>query len=105
MGYKDFLWSVVDKQTADGAQVIDLSDNRWRNNHQIRLEPSATPSAGTLSVQIKSPGASKYQPIGTIDMTDPDEWVMQFTGYAEAIRLIPAGFDAAKTYSVYGYAL
>ncbi len=101
-----FLGSVENKSQADGAQVISLgADDKYRE-HQIQLAVSAAPSAGELDVAVKTPGATDFATIGdigdhTIDMTDSTGYIMQFKGYASAIRVTPSGFDADKTYSVY----
>lgn len=95
-----FSGSVTDKAQADGAQSISLgADDRFRQ-HQIQVEVSATPSAGSLAVAVKTPGASAFQEIGAIDLTATLK-PMQFSGLAAEIQLTPSGFDADKTYSVY----
>lgn len=97
-----FTGSATDKTQADGAQTISLNESDLFREHQIQIVPSATPSAGTLQVAVKTPGASAFADIGTaIDMTDATKYVMQFTGFASQIRFTPALFDADKTYSVY----
>ncbi|MBW2342510.1 MAG: hypothetical protein JRF53_00595 [Deltaproteobacteria bacterium] len=101
-----FVGNVEGKSQADGAQTISLgTDDRFRE-HQIQLEVSATPSAGSLDVSIKTPGATDFASLGnigdhTIDMTDSTQYILQFKGYATAIKVTPTGFDADKTYSVY----
>lgn len=96
-----FTGSVVDKAQADGAQVISLgADDKYRE-HQIQLEVSAVPDAGSLDVAIKTPGATAFKTIETIDMTDINDHLKQFKYYASQIQFTPTGFDAAKTYSVY----
>jgi len=97
-----FADSVTDKSQADGAQTITLEGADRFRKHQIQIVPSATPSAGTLAVAIKTPGASAFVTLpDSIDMTDTDQHVMQFDGWAAEIRFTPSSFDAAKTYSVY----
>lgn len=103
MGYQDYTYSVTDKATADGAQVVTFVNERAFKNHQIKVSVSAEPTAGTLAVQIKSPGADGFDLIGTIDLTATTERIMQFAGNAEAIRFVPLLLDTGKTFSVYGY--
>ena len=85
---------------ADGAQEFDLSGWEESYHHQIQITVSATPTAGTLTVAAKTPGCDEYADIGTIDMTGSD-LILIFDCFAEAIRITPASFDAAKTYGAY----
>ena len=93
--------SVQNKTQADGAQTVTLEEADRFREHQVQLEVSATPSAGSLTVAVRTPGASGFTDIGTIDMTDTDDYLQQFTGLAGAVRFTPSGFDADKTYSVF----
>jgi len=102
MSLRDDRQSVVDKTQADGSQVITPADRSARF-HQLQLEVSGPPSAGTLAVGLKTPGANKYVEVGTIDMTDGEDYLQIFEGFAESIRLAPAGFDAGLTWSAYVY--
>ena len=87
---------------ADGAQEVTLGVYDSSLSHQMQVSTSATPAAGTLTVAIKTPGASAYANLTqTIDLTDlASQAVFQFTGFTEAIQFTPAGFDADKTYTV-----
>lgn len=96
-----FGGSIRDATQASGAQTLALEESDKFRLHQIQVEVSEAPSAGELDVSIKTPGASGFQSIGTIDLTDPAEYVQQFRGYASEIRVTPSGFDAGKTYSVF----
>lgn len=92
--------TVLNATQADGAQTIDLGTFDAAMLHQIHVEVSATPAAGTLTVSILTPGANNFVNVSnTIDLTDIK--IMQFTGYADRIRFTPASFDADKSYSVY----
>ena len=96
-----FVGSVQDKTQADGAQTISLDAGDRFREHQIQMIPSATPSAGTLTVAIKTPGAPAFNDVGTIDMTDATKYVMKFRGFASQIRFTPASFDGDKTFSIF----
>jgi hypothetical protein len=87
---------------ADGAQEITLGVNDSAMLHQMQVSTSATPAAGTLTVAIKTPGASAYANLTwTIDLTDlASQAIFQFTGFAEGIQFTPTGFDGDKTYTV-----
>lgn len=102
-GYKDYLYSIRDKAQADGAFEVDVSGYRRYENHQVKLAVSDEPAAGTLKIQVKSPGASGFDLIASVDMTDPAQRIQRFTVNAVSIRFNTVGFDPDKTYSVFGY--
>lgn len=93
---------ILTKTQADGAQAVTLGTFDAAMLHQIQVKTSATPTAGILTVAIKTPGADDYAALTwTIDLTAlATQSVFQFVGFAEAIRVTPSGFDADKTYSV-----
>jgi hypothetical protein len=95
--------SILTKTQADGAQTADLYVFDCAKLHQIQVVVSSTPAAGTLTVGVKTPGASTYAALPwTIDLTDlANNSLFQFTGFATSIQVTPTGFDADKTYSVY----
>jgi hypothetical protein len=86
------------KSQAGGAQIIDLSGYERARIHQVQIDVSATPAAGTMDVSIQTPGASGYVSLGDIDLVSGPLAVM-FDGYCDSIRLTPSSFDAAKTYN------
>ena len=91
----------VDLTQAGGAQTFDLTGFEGSYHHQLQISPSATPSAGTITVSILTPGASDYIVLdGTIDMTGSD-LITTFDCFAESVRITPAGFDADKTYDAF----
>jgi hypothetical protein len=51
-----------------------------------------------MDVSIRTPGASGYVSLGTIDLVD-GPLAASFDGYADSIRLTPSGFDGDKTYN------
>jgi len=86
------------KTQADGAQTIDLAGYERANKHQVQVDVSATPTAGTMDISIRTPGATGYVSLGTIDLVS-GPLAVQFEGYADSIRLTPVSYDAAKTYN------
>ena len=91
--------SLSAKTQADGAVSVSLGSYDSMMLHQIHVATSATPVAGTLTVSIKTPGASNYIDLSpTIDLTSPS--LFQFTGFASDIQFTPSGFDGDKTYSI-----
>ena len=96
-----YLTSITDVSQADGAQDIELEIFDEAVVHQLQFSTSATPTAGTLTISIKSPGASDFVALTpTLDMA-VGSGIFQFHGYANTLRITPTGFDALKTYSVY----
>ena len=95
-------YSETGKTQADGAVEVLLTDCQAYGRHQIKLAVDGQPAAGTLSVYAKSPGAPEYDYIGAFDMTDTTARILRASVNAEALKFVPASFDAAKTYSIYG---
>ncbi len=93
--------SVALQTQADGAFEIDLTHFENLYRHQMQVEVSATPSAGTLTVKVKTPGATTFQDIdaGVIDLTATLQ-PLELEARVSALEFTPAGFDADKTYSV-----
>lgn len=93
---------ILTKTQADGAEAVSIGSFDSSKLHQLQVSVSATPTAGTLTVAIKTPGASDYAPLPwTIDLTAlATNSVFQFSGFAESIQVTPTGFDGDKTYSV-----
>ena len=95
--------SVTDKSQADGAQTISLgSDDKFRQ-HQLQVELSATPTAGTLDIAIKTPGASAFITLTSLqmDLTSGNQVVHFGPYYASQIKLTPTSLDAGKTWSAF----
>lgn len=92
---------VTGKAQVDGAFsiLLDSKDNMYR--HQVQVEVSATPIAGTLTVAVRSPGATNFVDLdGTFDLTGDDLLKIFGPIFAAEIRFTPAAFDAEKTYNV-----
>lgn len=103
MGYQNEIQSVTGKTQANGAFVLDIPERyRSMGRHQMQVEVSATPTAGTLTVTVKTPGAASYQAVddNEIDMTGTLIPLL-LDGEVESITFTPASFDADKTYSVF----
>ena len=64
----------------------------------IGIETSATPTAGTLLVEYRMNGMTKYKTADVINLVSPVDILL--TGYAFDFRFTPTGFDADKTYTV-----
>lgn len=73
------------------------------NLHQIQVNPSAVPAAGSLAIWVRSPGAPTgvFAPVeGTIDLTSTD-LVKAFVGHAIEIKAVLTGLDADKSVDIY----
>jgi hypothetical protein len=91
--------SVTGKTQADGAQIFELDPGH--HIHQIQFKPSASPSAGTMTFSLRTPGASDYVTVDTMDLTDVSEYLVSVTGFGDSLKCEPASFDALKTYSLF----
>ena len=91
--------SVTGKAQGDGAQTFTLDP--YYSRHQLQFEPSAAPSAGTMTFEVRTPGATAYQALDfTMDLTG-SALVYQVTGNFDSLKATPASFDAAKTYALH----
>ena len=101
--YKNHTLKALAKTQADGAQVIGNRGFEYLPFHQIQIEVSAQPSAGTLKVEYKTPGATEYvEATGSpIDLTALNKSAAYRLDnvYVESFRLTPTSLDADKTYS------
>lgn len=94
---------ITGKTQVDGAQIISLGVNDRFREHQLQIEVSTQPAAGTLAVAVKTPGAYLFADLDTVDLTAitaGNAKVFEFNGFAQEIKFTPTGFDADKTYSV-----
>ena len=91
--------SVTGQAQSDGAQTFTLEP--YHSKHQLQFEPSATPSAGTMTFEVRTPGATAYQTLDfSMDLTGSN-LTYQVTGNFDSLKATPALFDAAKTYSLH----
>lgn len=97
-------FKVIDKTQAGGAQTVGLAGYERAGRHQIQVDVSETPTAGTMTIEIKTPGASDYVEIGEIDLVN-GPLAAVFDGHVDAIRLTPVLFDADKTYTAHIFCL
>jgi hypothetical protein len=89
------------KTQSDGAFSVLLSASDHFCRHQVQVEVSATPSAGTLAVAVRSPGATDFATLdGSFDLTGTELLKTFGPCFAAEIRFTPASFDADKTYNV-----
>lgn len=59
---------------------------------------ASTPTAGTLTVRGRAPGAMGFQDLGTIDLTAPEPAL--FDGFFVEIEAESTGLDAAHTWTL-----
>jgi hypothetical protein len=102
--YKNHPLKATLKTLADGAQVLGNRGYEYLPHHQIQVEVSAQPAAGTLAVEYKTPGATEYvaasgSPIDLTALNKAAAWRLDNV-FIEAFRFTPSGLDADKTYSV-----
>lgn len=102
--YKNHTLKALLKAQADGAQIIGNKGYEYLPHHQIQVEVSATPSAGTLAIEYKTPGATEYvavigSPIDLTALNTARAWRLDHV-FVDAFRFTPSSLDADKTYSV-----
>lgn len=101
---KNHKIEILDKTQADGVETLGNAGFEHLPNHQIQIEVSAKPSAGSLKIEFRTPGAVEYtEPDDSpVDMTTIDKAVCFRLNdvFADSFRITPTSFDAAKTYSV-----
>jgi hypothetical protein len=122
-----FKTEILKATNADGAQIMNtegsyngVCENAFGNprlialrNWQFHIEVSdastgaaATPTAGTLEIAFKTPGANRAIAATTgIDLTQGDQiFTSEQPVLAEEIVITPSGLDADKVFSVYAVA-
>ncbi len=98
-----FVKKVTGKSQADGAFTIALGHHDYACHHQIQVEVSATPLAGSLAVEIRSPQASEFVAVddNVFDLTTGNLIkALSDYAYVAEFRFTPSNFDADKTYNV-----
>lgn len=102
--FKNHITRITTKAQSDGAQVLGMGGYQYLPHHQIQVEVSAQPSAGTLAIEYKTPGATEYVTAqgSPIDLTvlNKATALRLDNVYIDALRFTPASLDADKTYSV-----
>ena len=86
------------KTQADGAQTMSLAGYERAQIHQLQVDLSAVPTDGELDVAIRTPGATDYNSIGTVDLVN-GPYVVYFEAYCDSVQVTPTDFDAGKTYT------
>lgn len=102
--YKNHILKALAKTQADGAQTLGNRGFEYLPFHQIQVEVSAQPSAGTLKMEILTPGATEYVEVSgsPVDLTVLNKaaiWRLDNV-FVESFRFTPTDLDAAKTYNV-----
>ena len=98
---KIFNAAVTGRTQAGGAFSVPLGVSDRFCRHQVQVELSAAPSAGTLAVAVRSPGATDFVELDNgFDLTGSDLLKTFGPCFAAEIRFTPSDFDAGKTYNV-----
>jgi hypothetical protein len=97
-----FTETVTGKAQADGAFVITPDSSDIMCRYQVEVEVDAVPSAGSLAVAVRSPGAREFVTLdGSFDLTGTDLLKIFGPCFAAEIRFTPVSFDSGKTYNVH----
>ncbi|MFH2098513.1 MAG: hypothetical protein ABIJ95_03305 [Pseudomonadota bacterium] len=102
------LLSIEGKDLADGVETLETGIADRLCGHRVVVELSAAPSAGTLAVAFRSPGASKFVLLATLDLTapadpaEPTVFAKDHAGPVAEWKFTPAGIvPAPTTWSAY----
>ncbi|MCK9431887.1 MAG: hypothetical protein M0R00_02890 [Candidatus Omnitrophica bacterium] len=102
--YKNHVLKALAKKQADGAQTLGNKGYEYLAHHQITIEVSAQPSAGTLAVQYLPPGGSEYVTVtgSPVDLTtlNKSKTFRLDNVYVEAFKFTPSSLDTEKTYNI-----
>jgi len=102
--YKNHTLKALTKTQANGAQTLGNRGFEYLPFHQIQVEVSAQPSAGTLKIEYLTPGATEYIEVAgsPIDMTGLNKAAAYRLDnvFVESFRFTPTSLDGDKTYSV-----
>jgi len=88
---------------ATPGQTVTFSLSNYEDypKHELSFKPSASVATGTLEISVSAPGNSEYFHLGTLDLSDTGDYLLQYTGCIDSLKAVPASFPAAKTYSLY----
>lgn len=98
-----FNSTVTGKTQADGDFTIPLGAYDHLCLHQVQVEVSATPGAGTLAVAVRSPGATDFVTLdGSFDLTGTELLKIFGPCFAAEMKFTPTDLDASPlvTYNV-----
>jgi hypothetical protein len=102
--YKNHILKALAKTQANGAQTLGNRGFEYLPFHQIQIEVSVQPSAGTLKIEYLTPGATEYIEVSgsPVDLTALNKAAAFRLNdvFVEAFRFTPASLDSDKTYSV-----
>jgi hypothetical protein len=88
----------------NGAQTLGNRGFEYLPFHQIQIEVSAQPSAGTLKIEYLTPGATEYievsgSPVVLTALNKAAAYRLDNV-FVESFRFTPTSLDSDKTYSV-----
>lgn len=97
--------SIAGKEAADGPQIYDNNGYEHYPRHQIQVEVSEVPSAGTLKIEMQQKKGSSWMeivgsPVDLTALSHETAKILTLTAFVGAFRFTPtAAFD--KEYSVF----
>ena len=102
--YKNHTLKALAKTQANGTQTLGNRGFEYLPRHQIHIEVSAQPAAGTLKVEFLTPGATEYveaagSPVDLTELNKAASFRLENV-FVESFRFTPANLDADKTYGV-----
>jgi hypothetical protein len=102
--YKNHTLKALAKTQANGAQALGNRGFEYLPHHQIQIEVSAQPSAGTMKIEYLTPGATEYVEVSgsPVDLTALNKAAAYRLDnvFVESFRFTPTSLDADKTYNI-----
>ena len=84
----------IGKTQAGGAFTITVSPDAVE--HQISVDITGSPTAGTLTVAARPPGGSAYQSVnGVIDLVN-GPLINTLFGHFDSLQFTPSGYDGTS---------
>ena len=91
-------FKITGKVPADGPQTIDMAGYQRVLRKQVQIV-SASSTAGSVDVAIRTPGASEYMVVETVNLTDgPVVFPVEY--YCDSMQFTPTSSTAAKTFDI-----
>jgi len=91
-------FKITGKVPADGPQVIDMSGYARVLRKQVQIV-SASSAAGSVDVAIRTPGASDYMVVETVNLY-AGPVIIPVEYYCDSMQFTPASSTAAKTFDI-----
>ena len=88
---------------ATPAQVVTFSLANYEDCevHRLAFKPSASIATGSMAITVRAPGNTAYFHLGTLDLSDTGDYLIDMDGPIDSLVATPSSFPAAKTFSLF----